>query len=60
MNIIKAPLATIVSQVIGVIIPEPQAVPQLSKPTNLQIEAEVNNYASSNRSTIRKKRRSRL
>lgn len=59
MNIIKAPLATIISQVIGVIIPEPQ-IPQLSKPTNLQIKAEVNNYVSSNRSTIRKKRRSRL
>lgn len=60
MNIIKAPLATIIPQVIGVIIPEPQVISQLSKPTNLQIEAEVNNYASSNRSTIRKKRRSRL
>ena len=59
MNIIKAPLATIIPQVIGVIIPEPR-ISQLSKPTNLQIEAEVNNYVSSNRSTILKKRRSRL
>ena len=59
MNIIKAPLATIIPQVIGVIIPEPQ-IPRLNKPTNLQIKAEVNNYVSSNRSTIRKKRRSRL
>ena len=59
MNIIKAPLATIIPQVIGVTISEPQ-ISQLNKPTNLQIEAEVNNYVSSNRSTIRKKRRSRL
>lgn len=57
MNIIKAPLATIIPQVIGVIIPEPR-ISQLSKPTNLQIEAEVNNYVSSNRSTVLKKRRS--
>ena len=59
MNIIKAPLTTIIPQVIGVIIPEPQ-ISRLNKPTNLQIEAEVNNYVSSNRSTILKKRRSRL
>lgn len=59
MNIIKAPLTTIICKIIGVITPEPQ-IPQLSKPINLQIKAEVNNYVSSNRSTIRKKRRSRL
>ena len=59
MNIIKAPLTTIIPQVIGAIIPEPQ-ISRLNKPTNLQIEAEVNNYVSSNRSTILKKRRSRL
>ena len=59
MNIIKAPLTIIIPQVIGVTIPEPQ-ISQLNKLTNLQIKAEVNNYVSSNRSTIRKKRRSRL